>query len=304
MWRMGFTMSTIRRMFTTLKMGIVGAWKHRSMGLASIISIIATLIILGVVLIITITANSLAKDIQGKVDEVEIFIKSDASQTDVDRLKSTIEKTSKAKTLEYRSSEDALKIMKKSWGENADILDGVTVLPASYFVRLNNIEDAETFVKEIKMDKAVDDVRYFQDVVNKVSKISRFIQTGGVGLTILLVIISIFIISNTVKLTVFARSKEISVMKYIGATNHMIRAPFMIEGLIFGFIGSIASFFIVIKAYEFIFKRYSGSLYNVLSSYLINPQIIKNDMMIIFLSLGIGIGIIGSVFSMRKHLKV
>lgn len=304
MWRMGFTMSIIRRMFTTLKMGIVGAWKHRSMGLASIISIIATLIILGVVLIITITANSLAKDIQGKVDEVEIFIKSDASQTDVDRLKSTIEKTGKAKTLEYRSSEDALKIMKKSWGENADILDGVTVLPASYFVRLNNIEDAETFVKEIKMDKAVDDVRYFQDVVNKVSKISRFIQTGGVGLTILLVIISIFIISNTVKLTVFARSKEISVMKYIGATNHMIRAPFMIEGLIFGFIGSIASFFIVIKAYEFIFKRYSGSLYNVLSSYLINPQIIKNDMMIIFLSLGIGIGIIGSVFSMRKHLKV
>lgn len=297
-------MSRIRRFLTTLKMGLKGAWTHRSMGFASIISIFATLFILGLVLIITVTANSVVLDIHNKVDEVELFITSGSSSDEIDQLKEDLENSGYVESIEYKSSEDALELMKKSWGENADILEGVDVLPASYVVKLYDIDDTEKFVEEFTNVKTVDDITYYKDIVGKVSKITKFVQTAGVALTILLLLISVFIISNTIKLTVYARSKEISVMKYIGATNHMIRGPFIIEGLVFGLIGALLSYFAIIKLYEYIYINYSGELYNIISSYMINPELIDQELLKIFLALGVGIGVVGSTFSMRKHLKV
>lgn len=297
-------MSNIRKFFTTLKMGIKGAWTHRSMGIASIFSIFATLVILALVLIITVSANSVVEDMQGKVDEVEIFISDRASPREIDDLEEEIKKDENVKSVEYRSSEEALELMKKSWGKNADILEGVNVLPASYLVRLNDINLVDEFVRSMEKHGAVDEINYFQDIVGKVSKIKDIVQTGGLVLTILLLLVSIFIISNTIKLTVYARGKEISVMKHVGATNHMIRRPFIIEGFIFGLIGSLLAYLLVIKAYEYLYINYSQELYNIVSSYMLRPEILNENLRNIFLAIGIGIGVVGSTFSMRKYLKV
>lgn len=297
-------MSRIRKFFTILKMGLKGAWTHRSMGFASIISIFTTLLILALVIVISVSANSVVVDMHTKVDEVEIFISSNATDKEIEDLKKDIENTGNVKDIKYRSSEEALELMKKSWGDNADILEGVDVLPASYVVRLNDINSVDEFVKEFKGYAGVDDINYYQDIVGKVSRIKSIVQTGGLAITLLLLLVSIFIISNTIKLTVYARAKEISVMKHVGATNHMIRGPFIIEGFIFGLIGSLLAYVVAIKGYEYIYENYSQELYNVVSSYMINPSILYDNLRNIFLALGIGMGVVGSTFSMRKYLKV
>ena len=297
-------MSRIRKFFTILKMGLKGAWTHRSMGFASIISIFTTLLILALVIVISVSANSVVVDMHTKVDEVEIFISSNATDKEIEDLKKDIENTGNVKDIKYRSSEEALELMKKSWGDNADILEGVDVLPASYVVRLNDINSVDEFVKEFKGYAGVDDINYYQDIFGKVSRIKSIVQTGGLAITLLLLLVSIFIISNTIKLTVYARAKEISVMKHVGATNHMIRGPFIIEGFIFGLIGSLLAYVVAIKGYEYIYENYSQELYNVVSSYMINPSILYDNLRNIFLALGIGMGVVGSTFSMRKYLKV
>ncbi|NMB15125.1 MAG: FtsX-like permease family protein, partial [Gallicola sp.] len=104
--------------------------------------------------------------------------------------------------------------------------------------------------------------------------------------------------------TVFARSKEIQIKKYIGASNPMITSPFIIEGIVFGLIGSALAFVIVYLLYNYLFENYSRAVFNLISSYLIDPAMIMTNILIILITLGVGIGALGSIFSVRKHLEV
>ena len=127
---------------------------------------------------------------------------------------------------------------------------------------------------------------------------------GGLILIGILLVISIFIISNTIKTTVMARQTEIGIMKYVGATNGFIRGPFIIEGIILGLIGSIISIFIVMFGYNYVIGILSTSLSGMLSTYLIPTSTMLKDVIIIFLTIGVGVGSIGSIISLRKFLKV
>lgn len=300
-------MRAIRRFINSLKDGLKGIWKHRSMGFASIVSTFATLFILGLILIMTVTINFVAMDVQDKVDEVDIFISKDASQEEIDILEKKIEDYPVDKEVSFRESEEALEIMKESWGEDAAILDGITskeLLPASFIVNIKDISKAADFVAYIREEDGVDEVQYYQDIVEKVYTASNYIKIIGAVLVLVLIIVSLFIISNTIKLTVFARSEEISVMKYVGATNNRIRIPFIIEGLVFGIIGSLLAFFAIYYLYGYGYNSFGNIMVENYSVYLINPLYFKNSLMEIFLSLGIGIGVIGSMFSMKKYLNV
>ena len=300
-------MRAIRRFINSLKDGLKGIWKHRSMGFASIVSTFATLFIFGLILIMTVTINFVAMDVQDKVDEVDIFIDKDASQEEIDILEKKIEDYPVDKKVSFRESDEALELMKESWGEDAAILDGITskeLLPASFIVNIEDISKASDFVAYIKEEDSVDEVQYYQDIVEKVYTASNYIKIIGAVLVLVLIIVSLFIISNTIKLTVFARSEEISVMKYVGATNNRIRIPFIIEGLVFGIIGSLLAFFAIYYLYAYGYGSFGNIMVENYSVYLIDPIYFKNSLMEIFLSLGIGIGVIGSMFSMKKYLNV
>lgn len=291
-----------------IKEGLKGIWVHRSMGLASIISTFATLFVIGLVIIVSVTVNNIAKEIEGKVDEVEIFLNVDA--TDVDRLdiQMKIEEYKENLTYEYRSSEDALEIMKETWGNDAELLDGITsseVLPASFIVKLPDINMAEDFVSYMDGQAGVNEVKYYQDLIQQANKISRYVQLFGAVIILVLMIVSLFIISNTIKLTVFSRKHEIFVMRYVGADNHYIRIPFIIEGLFFGLLGSVLAFLAIYYGYSFVYDYFNVRIAESLSIMsLISPSIFRNSLIKIFLSLGVGIGVIGSIFSIRKYLKV
>lgn len=302
-------MRAIRRFLTMLKQGIKGIWKHKSMGFASIISIIATLFVLGVVLIVTITANNIAKDVQTKVDEVEIFLKQDVTATAFEQIEQHIAQEDAVDSYTYRSSTVALEYMKQQWGDDAYILEGLEnetepILEASFIVKLKDIGDTQTFVDGVKNLEGVSDVTYYQDLVEQVLKISNYIRLFGMAMVLILVIVSLFIIWNTVKLTVVSRAREISVMKYVGATNHMIRGPFIIEGVVFGLIGSALAFLAVYALYSQLYYRFGHQIYEVVAAYLIEPILLRNDLLVIFLSLGTGIGMLGSAFSVSRHVKV
>ena len=200
--------------------------------------------------------------------------------------------------------------MKERFGERQDLLEGYegenNIFTASYVVTLTDLTKS----------KAVQDqISTYTDVVKKINSKDEVTSTlinlaNGIKIVtgvilILLVIISIFIIANTIKLTVHARRKEISIMKYVGATNNFIRWPFIVEGMIIGILSSIISIVIVGFAYNFVAEK----LVNAEFMQLINMSLISfgdmfSSIIFVYMLLGIGIGVLGSVISMRKYLKV
>lgn len=299
-------MKTVRKLFSTLKEGIKGIWKNKNLGLVSVTSTFFTLFIIGIITIITVTVNNMSLQVERKVNDVEIYIVNEASKVDIENLRTKIESVNIKKKVEFRSSEEALKLMKKSWGKDAHLLEGMDyegLLPASFIVSLENIDQADEFVNSIKNEKIVEDVKYYKDLVSKISKVSNYTKIFGTILVMVLIVVSIFIISNTIKLTVFSRKNEIAIMKNVGATNTYIRIPFMVEGVFFSVLASALSYLAVLFLYKFAYENFASRLSENLSILnLIRPGLYKMPLLYIFMALGLGIGIIGSVFSIRRYL--
>lgn len=298
----------LRRGFNILKEGIKGIWVHRAMGLASVVSTFATLFVVGLVIIITVTINGLASEIEGKVDEVEVFIKVGTDSVDEFALENKIKDFPGKLTYKYRSSKEALDVMKSSWGDNADLLEGITsenLLPSSFVVSMEDIKQADEFVNYIKDEDNVDEVKYYKDLVEKAYKISNYVQMFGIALVGILMIVSLFIISNTIKLTVFSRKEEIRVMRYVGANNNYIRIPFIIEGLFFGLLGAGLAFLAIYLGYRAGYAYYNAQVMESFSVIkLMPPKTFKWPLVQMFAAIGVGIGIVGGTFSIRKYLKV
>ena len=299
-------MKAIRRLINTLREGIKGIWKHRQLGLVSVTSTFFTLFIIGIIIIITVSINSMALQVQGKVNDVEIFIKNDATEIQIEELRHKIENDGFEKNISFRSSEEALEIMKDSWGENSELLENIKsdgLLPASFVVQLSDISQAEKFVKSLVGEPIIEDVNYYKDLVNQVYKLSNYTKIFGSILVLVLILVSLFVISNTIKLTVVSRANEIAVMKNVGATNNYIRIPFIIEGVFYSIFASFLSFLAVFYLYDFIYTRFGVRIIENFSIInLIQPELLKTSLLQIFLSLGFGIGVLGSIFSIRKYL--
>lgn len=299
-------MKLLRKFFNTLIEGIKGIWIHKNLGATSITSIFFTLFITGLIIIIVVTVNSIALKIQTKVNDVEIFIKNEATVVQVAELENKINSIDIDKTVEYRSSEEALEIMKESWEDNADLLDNVEaegLLPASFVVKIANIEEADNFVRQIENEEIVEDVNYYRELVDQVSKLSYYSKLFGIILVVLLMVVSLFIIANTIRLTVISRIHEIAVMKYVGATNSYILIPFLIEGIFYSLLASGLSYLAIYYLYSFVYDNFGVQIannYPIVS--LITPQTFQMSLLQILLSLGLGIGVLGSVLSIRKYL--
>lgn len=299
-------MKFLRRFWNTLREGLKGIWKHKNLGVTSVISIFFTLFITGIILIGTITINNVSLQIQSKVNDVEIFIKNGVKESEVSELEYKLKQINIPKTVKYRSPKEAYEIMKKSWGEKASLLDDIDyegVLPASYVVKLENIDQTEDFVKEVKKLKSVEDINYYKDLVTQVSKLSHYSKLFGTILVIVLMVISLFIIGNTIRSTVLSRIQEIAVMRNVGATKSYILIPFLIEGIFYSLLASALSFCAIYYSYIFVYNKFGTRIVNNLSIIsLIHPEVFKYRILVIFLALGLGIGVLGSIVSIRRYL--
>ncbi len=295
------------RMFKhMMKQGLTGMWRNRMMSLASIGSVTSALFILGIVLILILNINNMTNMAQEKFDEIHVFLVDDLTDENVDSIGDKISEYEGVLSVTFRSREQALEIMKKDWGDESYLLEGLedNPFPNSYIIQLSSIDKADAVVQKLQAVSGIEGIRFHQDIVEKMMTITNFVRMSGLIIITILTLISIFIISNTIKLTVSARKREINIMKYVGATNGFIRGPFIIEGTLLGVIGSALAIAIVSFGYKYIFNVASEKLYVFFTMYMIPFDGLFEDIIIIFSVIGIGIGILGSVISLRKFLRV
>ena len=300
---------TVRlRLFkNVIKQGFQGMWRNRGMGIASISSISAVLMILGVVLILILSINALVVDTQSKFDEIEIFLYDDIADDEMVAIEDLVRGKEGVLSILFKSKDQALDIYKEQWGDEAYLLEGLeedNPLPNSYVIQLKDISYADDIVAELKKMTGIEKVNYHKEIIDKLMLFANYIRVGGMVIIAALIGVSIFIISNTIKLTVTARRREISIMKYVGATNGYIKGPFVIEGLLFGLIGALISIGIVYFGYGYFFDSVNGKVYDIFTIALVQPNTILTDISIIFTAIGAGIGAIGSLVSMKRFLNV
>ncbi len=289
--------------------GFSNVFKNKKSTGASLMIMCATMIIFGIFLILGENINHFVDEVESE-QGIQVFVKNEATQEQIDKLGEDIRAIDGVSTVDFVSKDEALEQMKERFGERQDLLEGYegenNIFTASYVVTLTDLTKSQT---------VQDQINTYTDVVKKITSKDEVVTTlinlaNGIKIVTgvilaLLIIISIFIIANTIKLTVHARRKEISIMKYVGATNSFIRWPFIVEGMIIGVLASIISILIVGGAYTFIAdKLVSSEFMQLINMSLISFSDMFNSIIFVYMLLGIGIGVLGSVISMRKYLKV
>lgn len=300
-------MGMIIRLFRTMtRQSFQSMFRSKNMSLASIGSVGATLVILGLILALILNMNNITNTTKDQYDKIQVYIEDGLNLKQTEDIGRAIEGIKGVVDVTYETKDKALEKMKDRLEKNGNVLDGLekNPFPNSYIISMENIEDADSIANDLKDIKGIEDIKYYRDIIERLINISNSVRLGGFILIVVLVLISIFIISNTIKITVVARQQEISIMKYVGATDGFIRGPFAIEGVVLGLIGSILSILIVLYGYKYIYSMLNKNLYEVFTVYMIPPQAIIKDIIIIFIAIGVGIGMMGSVLSLRRFLKV
>ena len=290
-----------------MKQGFQGMWRNRGMGLASVGSITAVLMILGLVLIMILSINNVVVETKNKFDEIQIFLEDDITAEQLDRIEASAKNSEGVLSVIFQSRDQALEIMKREWGDKAYLLEGLeedNPLQETFIVKLKDIEYANSVVSKVEKLEGIDEVKYYNDIIEKLILFANYIRGGGLVIIGILIFISVFIISNTIKITVTARKNEINIMKYVGATNGYIRGPFIIEGVLFGLIGAVLSILIVNYGYSYFFNAVNDRLYVLFTVYLVPPVALVKDISIIFIAIGAGIGALGSLVSLKRFLNV
>ncbi|NLY44028.1 MAG: ABC transporter permease [Clostridiaceae bacterium] len=286
-----------------IKEGFTSIWTNRMMTLASIGIVIACLIIFGMFILFSSNLNYIGDQVKDQW-EIKAFVDENVPDGQLDRIRLEIKKIQYVKECILETEEQALENYKKQLGEDSYVLEGFeqfNPLRNSFIIHLSDVQYAEQVVQELKKVNGIVKVNNHRETIEKILKITEFVRMGSFWVMVLLAFIAVFIISNTIKLTVFARRREISIMKYVGATDWFIRWPFIIEGMIIGLIGGILSLAVVCYAYDYIVNL----LHHSISFFKIRQlSEVFEGMAIILISFGACIGTLGSLLSIRKYLRV
>lgn len=287
-----------------IKQGFIQIFRNKGMSLASIFSILAMLMILGIFFLIAVNLNLFTEVVKQDYDQVEVFLLDDTTQEQAQNIMNEMEGYEGVSDVVYRSKDEALDIMKERWGESGYLLDslGDNPLPASVLISVESIESAQSVSEYAGTLEGVEDVQFYQETVDKLTQITNFLQIGALIVMAFLIVVSVVVVSNTVKLTVFARAREIRIMKYVGATNWFIRGPFISEGIIIGLLAALVSTGLITLLYDRIVAGIGVEVMAIVSCPLIPVGYMAGNMLIIFIALGVSIGAWGSIISMRKFL--
>jgi len=285
-----------------LKQAGMGVWRNGWMTVASITVVVLTLLILGSFVAINLNIVAITDDVKEQV-EVLAYLKDDAN-TQV--LRQQILDIPGIKELTYVSKEQALESMREQLGDGiTEALDGRNPLPASFEIQSNNPDEIPNIAEKIQLLPGVESVDYGQEVVQRLFQFTRVLQIFGLVIIAVLGVMALFLIANTIKLTVYARRKQINIMKFVGATDWFIRWPFIIEGVFLGLLGALVTYLALFYGYSVLYMRASVWLYeNFLSVAMAPPELVGLELLKILFPLGMGIGAIGSGISVRKFLKV
>ena len=288
-----------------LKEGIQNLFKNKKSTISCLMIMIATMLIFGLFFVIGENINAFVKSV-ADAQGIRVFVINTATDEEIEQVGKDILEIDGVRDAKYISKEEGLETMREKFGD--ELMAGYierNIFPASYEVTLTDLELNNSVQESLRQIPNVDDIRSSNPTIEQIIKIEKGVKIVTWVILVLLIIISTAIIANTIKLTVHARRKEISIMKYVGATNSFIRWPFLVEGVIIGVLAGLISVGIIGLSYTYIAGRLSGTTFLELANWqLIDFSNMFELILVVYLGLGIGIGAIGSGISMKKYLDV
>ncbi len=286
--------------------GFSNVFKNKKSTGASLMIMCATMIIFGIFLMLSENINNFVDDIKAE-QGFQVFLNKDATEEEITEVGNKIRELKGVSTIEFKDKEYAMNFLKEKFGDKAYLIDayGEDMYSVSYIVTLTDLKLSKEVQNEILQFDNIKRITSSDETITTLLGVANAIKIITGVILVLLVIISIFIISNTIKLTVHARRKEISIMKYVGATNNFIRWPFIVEGMIIGILSSIISIIIIGGTYMIIAEQAVNNTFMIkIGLSLLSFKDMISSIIFVYMLLGIGIGALGSVISMRKYLKV
>ena len=286
----------IKETFTALK-------RNSLMSIASISTVALSILVLGIFLTMVLNVNNLASHLENQV-QVTIYMDDSASAEQLKHMEKVLKSTQGIVKVTPRTKEEALGEFKKRLGEQQKLLAALgedNPFPASFEIQVDNPERIPQLVTQFQQMPGVETAKFGQEVVEHLFQLTRVLRIGGILLIVLLAIATLFIISNTIRITVFARRREVNIMKYVGATDWFIRWPFLLEGMLMGFVGAVIASLILVQGYNAIQAKIYGTLafFPMLPSWPTMGYLSAG-----LICVGTLIGALGSSISLRKFLDV
>ena len=285
--------------------GFKNTMKNKKSTFAALSIMVATMIIFGVFLAIIENIDSFLTELEHS-QAIQVFMYVDTPQEEIDQIGDDIRKLEGVNSVQLVTSDDAVDIMKDYFQNNEKLLEGAAdIFPPSYVVNFSDLTKSQEVQTQINNMEGISSIQNRNETTNALLAVGNAIRLVSAIILVFLVIVSLFIISNTIKLTVHARRKEISIMKYVGATNSFIRWPFVVEGIIIGVVAAAVSLLVIGLLYNWAATQLMSSvLITRLGVVLVNFTDMFSLLIMVYAILGIGMGVIGSMISMKKYLEV
>lgn len=285
--------------------GAKGFWVNGLMSVASVFIVVASLLILGIYMAFSLNINYIGTQFEQQY-EIRAFIESGTSEERLNQIKDEISKIKHVKNAEIVTAGQAFEDYKGTLGGDSDILDGLkdgdNPLRDAVRITLSDLNSANAVAKTVSEIPNVAKVRNSQDVVQSLLKLTAAIRHGSMILMILLSVVAVFIISNAIRMTVFARRRDIGIAKFLGATDWFIRWPFIIEGVIMGVVGALIALALVVPGYNYIYTSLNNMAGNAVKFY--TTDVIVKEISVWFVGIGALLGAFGSGISLGRYLHV
>lgn len=295
--------------------------RNKTISIASAATVLTTLLVFGAFLLTALNVKSGISDVQSKV-EVKIFLHDNLEEADKVTLENKLKSITGVAEVTYETKEEALANFREQVGENQEILAGYdetnNPLPASFITKLEAPEYASQIEKELiisttKDESGKDVIEYMagiesigndQELIDTIDSFAKTINWVGIILFVVLIGVSLFLIINTIKITVYSRRREIGIMKFVGATDWFIRWPFIVEGIVIGVVGAILSTVVLYFGYDALYNVLTTNVSMVSVIKFISPSYVLTTMSWQFALAGVLIGTFGSIIALRKFLDV
>ncbi len=299
-------MKLIRMLTRGIRDAFKSVFRNFSLSIASVSCISITLVVVAIAIVASWNVNSITDSIKKDVTIV-VFVNQKATDLDLERIDSELRDIKNIESVVLKTKEQE----KKEMMEESEIFESIMAdwdedespLKDSFLIKVSNLEDIKSTVKQIKKIELIDVVNYGESMVEKMLGAFDVIEKVTIVIVLALILVNVFLIVNTIKLTIFSRKREISIMRLVGASNFSIKYPFVVEGMVIGMIGSIIPILIVIYGYTYLYTYFDGVIFSSLIR-LIDPQPFVYIVSLIVLGIGIVVGMIGSSRAVRKYLKV
>lgn len=285
------------------KEGFKNTWVNRLMSTASIAVLMSCLVMVGVAIMLLVNMQAIIGDVEDQ-NVIMVFIEDNATGGQIEKMGNDIKKISNVEACKFVSKEEAFKEQLKDLGAAAELFqdESDNPLPDAYKVTLKDLAGFESTVETLKSLDNVYSVSENRNLANKIMQISNAVTYISIAVIAILLLVSLFIISNTIRITMYNRKLEINIMKSVGATDWFIRWPFMVEGMVLGMFSGVIATGLVWLIYEFAVKKIMDVL-AILGTTAVEFKQFALPMLVSFIIVGVVIGSIGSAFSIRKYLK-